>query len=99
MHIFYGFKHSYFGIFFIIVIYIIRGILTPFLRDEINKIIESKRRATILSIRSFIIRISFAISAPLIAYFGEIYSFFIFIIYLLYLLGFFYLYHHTKFTN
>ena len=73
--LFMGFTFSYFGIFFVIVIYIIRGILTPFLRDEINKIIESKRRATILSIRSFVIRISFAISAPLIAYFGEIYSF------------------------
>lgn len=70
-----GLNISYFGIFFIIIIYIIRGILTPFLRDEINKIIESNRRATILSIRSFLIRISFAISAPLIAYCGEIYSF------------------------
>tara|TARA_B100001287_G_C22685354_1_gene533045 strand:+ start:2794 stop:3966 length:1173 start_codon:yes stop_codon:yes gene_type:complete len=72
---FMGLNISYFGIFFIIIIYIIRGILTPFLKDEINKIIESKRRATILSIRSFLIRITFAISAPLIAYCGEIYSF------------------------
>ena len=56
---------------FIFIIYFLRGIVTPILRNEININTTSDKRATILSIRSFLIRISFAIVAPSIGYFAE----------------------------
>ena len=62
---------SLFGLLFIFIIYFLRGIITPILRNEININTTSDKRATILSIRSFLIRISFAIIAPLIGYFAE----------------------------
>jgi MFS family permease len=45
--------------------YFIRGIATPVLKDYINRLTRSDFRATVLSIRSFVIRIIFAITAPL----------------------------------
>ena len=65
---------SLFGLIFIFIIYFLRGIVTPTLRNEININTPSDRRATILSIRSFIIRISFAITAPAIGYIAEHHS-------------------------
>ena len=60
-----------FGLFFIFTIYLMRGIVTPILRNEININAYSDIRATILSIRSFFIRISFAIIAPILGYIAE----------------------------
>ena len=65
---------SFFGLVFIFCIYLLRGIITPILRNEININTTSNKRATVLSIRSFIIRISFAISAPILGYIAENYS-------------------------
>ena len=62
------------GLILVFTIYLLRGIVTPILRNEININTKSNKRATVLSIRSFIIRISFAISAPILAYFAENYS-------------------------
>ena len=62
------------GIIFITGIYCIRGIATPILRNAINQNTTSNKRATVLSIRSFIIRISFAISAPILGYIADSYS-------------------------
>ena len=62
------------GIIFIIGIYLIRGIATPILRNAINENTTSNKRATVLSIRSFIIRISFATFAPILGFIGDNYS-------------------------
>ena len=69
-----GFNTSIFGLLFILFIYLLRGIVTPILRNAININTTSNRRATILSIRSFIIRISFAIFAPVLGYLASNYS-------------------------
>ena len=69
-----GANNSLLGLLFIFIIYIIRGIVTPILRNEININTTSERRATVLSIRSFIIRVSFAIFAPFLGYIADNYS-------------------------
>ena len=66
-----GFNNSLFGLIFILIIYLLRGIVTPILRNEININTTSNKRATVLSVRSFIIRISFAICAPILGYIAE----------------------------
>lgn len=55
------------GIF--VLFYFVRGIATPVLKDYINKYTKSDIRATVLSIRSMIIRLPFAGIAP---FFGRI---------------------------
>ena len=63
-----GYNISMYGLIFIVFIYLIRGIITPTLRNLININSSSERRATVLSLRSFIIRISFAMIAPILGY-------------------------------
>lgn len=63
-----------FGMLMILLIYIIRGIATPVLRNFINEITESNVRATVLSVRSFCIRITFSIFAPLMGWIADVYS-------------------------
>ena len=55
-----------FGLFFIFIIHYLRGIVTPILKNQININTKSNIRATVMSIRSFILRISFAIVAPIL---------------------------------
>jgi MFS family permease len=69
-----GINISVYGFLFIVFIYIIRGIITPNLRNLININSTSERRATVLSLRSFMIRISFALIAPVLGYITDIYS-------------------------
>ena len=66
-----GINVSYFGLTFIILIYLLRGIITPKLRNLININSTSERRATVLSLRSFVIRISFAVIAPILGYISD----------------------------
>lgn len=72
--IFLGYNASVFGLIFILFIYLLRGLVTPILRNEININTTSNKRATVLSFRSLIIRISFAISAPILGYIADNYS-------------------------
>ena len=72
--LFLGINTSIFGLIFILIIYLLRGVVTPILRNEINENTTSNKRATILSVRSFIIRISFAICAPILGYLADNYS-------------------------
>ncbi len=72
--VFLGLNSSIFGLIFIFIIYFIRGVVTPILRNQINVNTTSNKRATVLSIRSFIIRISFAICAPILGYIADNYS-------------------------
>ena len=78
-----GFNISIYGFIFIVFIYFMRGIITPNLRNLININSTSERRATVLSLRSFVIRISFALIAPILGYITDVYE----ISYVFYFLG------------
>lgn len=63
-----GLLHSVWVLLILVVFYFSRGIATPVLKDYINRITASDIRATVLSIRSLIIRANFSILAPLFGY-------------------------------
>ena len=65
------FTPNYFGLILIFAIYYLRGILTPLLKNQININTESNIRATVMSVRSFILRIGFAITAPILGYLSD----------------------------
>jgi len=65
---------SFWGLLILLVFYITRGIATPVLRDYMNRHIPSEMRATVMSIRSFLIRILFASTSPFLGYVANIYS-------------------------
>jgi MFS family permease len=65
---------SFWGLLILLVFYITRGIATPVLRDYMNRHIPSEMRATVMSIRSFLIRILFASTSPFWGYVANIYS-------------------------
>ncbi len=59
-----GFIRSYWAMPFIVIFYLARGVATPILKDSINRIAPAPMRATILSVRNFIIRIIFSVWGP-----------------------------------
>ena len=59
---------SYWGIAFLFLFYLVRGLATPILKNYINQYTESEVRATMLSVRNFIIRITFAVIGPLLGW-------------------------------
>ena len=63
-----GLFSSLWGISILLFFYIIRGIATPVLKNQINEITPSSIRATVLSIRSLIIRLAFAILGPFLGF-------------------------------
>lgn len=65
---------SLWGIGFLFFFYLIRGIAHPILKNYINQYTESDIRATILSVRNFIIRINFAIIGPALGYLTDNFS-------------------------
>jgi MFS family permease len=69
-----GFFQAYWAIAFLFLFYLARGVATPVLKDYINKMTDSSVRATVLSIRNFIIRLIFAGFGPLLGYFNDEYS-------------------------
>lgn len=54
--------------------YIVRGFATPVLKGYINRRIFSEMRATVLSIRNFIIRLIFAAMAPFVGWLNDAFS-------------------------
>ncbi len=54
--------------------YLVRGVAHPILKDYINQYTDPKVRATILSVRNFIIRINFAIIGPALGYITDHFS-------------------------
>ena len=62
------------GIIFLFVFYIVRGLATPVFKNYINLHTRSEMRATILSIRNLIIRISFAVIGPLLGWMTDFVS-------------------------
>ena len=69
-----GSHMSYLSLFILFIFYANRGYATPLLRNYINRYTESNVRATVMSVRSFIIRISFAIIAPIIGWIADNHS-------------------------
>lgn len=65
---------NYWGLITLLVFYFTRGIATPILRDYMNRETPSEMRATVMSIRSFIIRLLFASISPFLGYFADVYS-------------------------
>lgn len=62
------------GLLFLLVFYITRGVATPVLRDYMNRHTPSNMRATVMSIRSFIIRLLFASTSPFFGYVADVYT-------------------------
>jgi len=67
------FTHYYWAI-PLTIFYFTRGIATPILRDYMNRETPSEMRATVMSIRSFIIRLLFASLSPFLGYYTDTYS-------------------------
>ncbi|MDL2265552.1 MFS transporter [Parabacteroides sp. OttesenSCG-928-G07] len=65
---------SYAGLAVLVVFYIFRGFATPILKGYINQLTFSDMRATVLSIRNFVIRLMFAVVAPFIGWLNDFYS-------------------------
>ena len=62
------------GIAILFGFYMVRGIATPVLKDQINQYTDSKVRATILSVRNLEIRIIFAAIGPILGYLTDTFS-------------------------
>ncbi len=56
------------GLVFLFLFYAVRGLATPILKNHINRYTQSDVRATMLSVRNFVIRISFAVIGPLLGW-------------------------------
>lgn len=67
-YVFSGIAISYRGLIFLFLFYFARGVATPIFKNYINEYTESDVRATMLSVRNFIIRIVFAAIGPLLGY-------------------------------
>jgi hypothetical protein len=65
---------SYAGIVVLFIFYLLRGYATPVLKDSMNRLTPSEMRATVLSIRSFIIRLLFSILGPGLGYLTDQFS-------------------------
>ena len=65
---------SYAALGILFLFYIVRGFATPILKGYINKQTFSDMRATVLSLRNFIIRLIFAAIAPFVGWLNDAYS-------------------------
>lgn len=69
-----AFNLTYAGLAILFVFYIFRGFATPILKGYINQMTISEMRATVLSIRNFIIRLMFAVISPFLGWLNDMYS-------------------------
>ncbi len=65
---------NYWGLIVLIIFYIFRGFATPVLKNYINQLTDSEVRATVLSVRNFVIRILFAMIGPFIGWYTDLIS-------------------------
>jgi len=56
------------GIGFLFFFYVVRGLATPIFKDYVNRHTDSEIRATLFSVRNFMIRISFAVVGPVLGW-------------------------------
>ena len=73
-YVFAAWEISLAGIGILFGFYVLRGIAHPILKDYLNQYTRSEVRATILSLRDFVIRINFAITGPILGYITDHYS-------------------------
>ena len=66
--------HIIWGISILFLFYLMRGLATPVLKDYINRLTESNTRATVLSVRNFMIRLLFAAIGPFLGWYTDHYS-------------------------
>jgi len=66
--------HEPTGLIILFLFYLVRGFATPVLKDYINRLASSHIRATVLSVRNFIIRLLFAVTGPFFGWIKDIYS-------------------------
>lgn len=69
-----GISVSWLGISFLFVFYVVRGLVTPVLKSSINHYTDSSVRATILSVRDFLIRLLFAVIGPFLGWITDNHS-------------------------
>lgn len=69
-----AFHLTYLSLLILFLFYIIRGLATPILKGYVNQLTLSSMRATVLSIRNFVIRLIFAVVAPFIGWLNDYYS-------------------------
>ena len=69
------FFNSVYALLVLFLFYIVRGFATPVLKDYINRMTGSDIRATVLSVRNFIIRLIFAMVGPFLGWYMDIYTF------------------------
>jgi len=62
------------GLIILYLFYLVRGYATPVLKDYINRVTASHIRATVLSVRNFIIRLLFALTGPFLGWVKDLYS-------------------------
>jgi MFS family permease len=67
-----GFFTSLFAIGVLFIFYFARGLATPVLKEYINKITVSEIRATVLSIRSLLLRLLYSILGPLFGWISDV---------------------------
>jgi len=65
---------GYTGMAILLIFYLARGIATPTLRNYINLITTSEVRATVMSVRNFLIRLIFAVTGPIWGWITDKYS-------------------------
>ena len=66
-----GISGTVFSIAAMFIFYFIRGLATPVLKDYINRLVSSNVRATVLSVRNFIIRFFFALIGPFVGWYSD----------------------------
>lgn len=74
MYILIGFFNALWTLVFLFAFYIIRGVATPALKNHINIVTPSEIRATILSIRNLIIRLTFVCLGPLLGWYADLWG-------------------------
>lgn len=62
------------GIVILVAFYLLRGMAHPILKDYLNQYTRSEVRATVLSLRDFVIRINFAVIGPILGYVTDHFS-------------------------
>ncbi len=70
-----GLTQSLWVIAVLFIFYFVRGIHGPMLKDYVNRLITSDKRATVLSVKSMMGRLFFSIIGPFVGWAKDVYSF------------------------
>lgn len=70
----YGINLLWIGLTAMFIMYALRGLATPTFLNLINQHSPSNMRATVLSIRGFVVRVMYALIAPVLGWVADVYS-------------------------